>query len=161
MRRLVIIALLFLVACQGNKSLNIEAVELTNIEGEEYPTAAELNVTLNNAMGAFTLKQSRLRFGVEGRRQVVVTLTDKVKFKPGLQVVTIPVKISVLHNSLTIKLQEALKRHDAQAIEVDGEIKLRRGLFPTKVLLSPTPIAEIVTEEQLEQIWCEMDKNMK
>lgn len=161
MRRFLVIALLLLVlsGCNNKKYFNIEAVEVTNIEGDEYPSKAELDLTINSSLGAFTLKQSQIRFGVEGRRQVVVTLCDKVKFKRGWQVVTMPVKISVVHNSLTMKLQEALERHDARAIEVDGEIKLRRGLFTRKVALPATTLEELLTEEQLEYIWSVMDEN--
>lgn len=161
MRRFLVIALLLLVAsgCNNKKYFNIEAVEVTNIEGDEYPSKAELDLTINSSLGAFTLKQSQIRFGVEGRRQVVVTLCDKVKFKRGWQVVTMPVKISVVHNSLTMKLQEALERHDARAIEVDGEIKLRRGLFTRKVALPTTTLEELLTEEQLKYIWSVMDEN--
>lgn len=161
MRRFLVIALLLLVAsgCNNKKYFNIEAVEVTNIEGDEYPSKAELDLTINSSLGAFTLKQGQIRFGVEGRRQVVVTLCDKVKFKRGWQVVTMPVKISVVHNSLTMKLQEALERHDARAIEVDGEIKLRRGLFTRKVALPTTTLEELLTEEQLKYIWSVMDEN--
>lgn len=161
MRRFLVIVLLLLVSsgCNNKKYFNIEAVEVTNIEGDEYPSKAELDLTINSSLGAFTLKQGQIRFGVEGRRQVVVTLCDKVKFKRGWQVVTMPVKISVVHNSLTMKLQEALERHDARAIEVDGEIKLRRGLFTRKVALPTTTLEELLTEEQLEYIWSVMDEN--
>lgn len=161
MRRFLVIALLLLVSsgCNNKKYFNIEAVEVTNIEGDEYPSKAELDLTINSSLGAFTLKQGQICFGVEGRRQVVVTLCDKVKFKRGWQVVTMPVKISVVHNSLTMKLQEALERHDARAIEVDGEIKLRRGLFTRKVALPTTTLEELLTEEQLKYIWSVMDEN--
>ncbi|MBO7195411.1 MAG: hypothetical protein J6V27_05200 [Alistipes sp.] len=163
MKRLLIITLLFLASCgSGNKNyFNIENVEVTEVVGEEYPSAAVLNITLNSSIGAITLKSSRLRFGVEGRRQVVVTFTDKVKFRRGWQIVTVPIKISVVHNSLTVKLQEALAQHESRAIEVDGEIKIRRGLFSKRETLSPTTLDELLTKEQMELVWSMIDENRK
>lgn len=162
MRTLLLIALLLMASCTKRAEyFNVENVEVVEIVGDEYPTAATLNVLTNNSIGAFTVKDMRIRLGIEGRRQVVITLTEKATFKRGWQVVKMPLKISVVRNSLTMKLQEALLAHDAKSIEADGEIRVRRGLFTVREQLGPKPLDELFTEEQLEIIWNAIDENKK
>ena len=162
MRGLLLIAMLMLASCAKEpKYFNVESVEVVEVEGDEFPTAATLDVVTNSSVGAFTVKDMRLRMGVEGRRQVVVTLTQKTTFKRGWQIVSIPLKISVAKNSLTMKLKEALLGHEAEKIEVDGEIKVRRGFATVREQLEPKPMSEIFTAEQLEMIWNVVDQNKK
>ena len=162
MRRLLLIAMLLMVGCaKSPKYFNVENIELTQVEGEEYPTAATFDVVTNSSIGAFTVKEGRIRLGVEGRRQVVITLTRKVTFKRGWQIVRVPVKISVAKNSQTIRLKEALISHDAGSIEADGEIKVRRGLFTVREQIEPQSLDKLFTAEELEKIWSTIDENKK
>ncbi|MBQ2374242.1 MAG: hypothetical protein II299_03940 [Alistipes sp.] len=161
MRWLVAIALLLLSSCGGSERLSISEVEVLSVKGDEYPTSAVLRLDVKNSAGAFTLKQCRLRFGIEGRKQVVVTLTEKIKLRRGEQRVTLPIKISIVRNSLTMKLREALAQHDASQIEVDGEWWIRKGLLSKRGVIDSTPIERLLTDEELTRVWSVMDENKK
>lgn len=160
MKRLLAIALLLLTACNNVPSkIDIRGIEVVSIQGKEHPSAAVLRVELDNNAGAFTLRQCRLRLGIERRRQVVVTLTESVKVGRGEQSVTLPLKINVVRNSLTVRLREILSRHDASQIEVDGEYQVRRGWLSRRGEIAPTPLADLLSERELEQLWNIIEEN--
>lgn len=162
MRVLLASLLLLLTACSGAPSkIDFEGVEVVSIEDKEYPSSAVLRIDVNNCAGAFTLRQCRLRFGIEQRRQVVVTLTERVKIGHGEQSVTLPLKISVVHNSLTMRLREMLSRRDASQIDVDGEYWVRRGLLSRRGQITPMPITELLSKEDLEQLWNIIEEDKK
>lgn len=161
MRRLLAIAFLLLTACSAPSKIEVKSVEIAGVKGAEYPSEAVLCVGVDNRAGAFTIRQCRLRFGIEGRRQVVVSLAERVKVGRGEQSVTLPIKINVVHNSLTIRLREMLSRGEVSAIEVDGEYQVRRGLLSRRGQIPPTPITELLSKEELEQLWNMIEENKK
>ena len=161
MRSLLAIAFLLLTACSTSSKIEVKGVEVVSVEGAEYPSEAVLCVGVDNRAGAFTIRQCRLRFGIEGRRQVVVSLAERVKVGRGEQSVTLPIKINVVHNSLTMRLREMLSRGEVSAIEVDGEYQVRRGLLSRRGQISPTPITELLSKEELEQLWNMIEENKK
>jgi hypothetical protein len=161
MRRLLAIAFLLLTACSAPSKIEVKSVEIVGVEGAEYPSEAVLCVGVDNRAGAFTIRQCRLRFGIEGRRQVVVSLAERVKVGRGEQSVTLPIKINVVHNSLTMRLREMLSRGEVSAIEVDGEYQVRRGLLSRRGQIPPTPLTELLSKEELEQLWNMIEENKK
>jgi hypothetical protein len=161
MRRLLAIAFLLLTACSTSSKIEVKGVEIAGVKGAEYPSEAVLCVGVDNRAGAFTIRQCRLRFGIEGRRQVVVSLTERVKVGRGAQSVNLPIKINVVHNSLTMRLREMLSRGEVSAIEVDGEYQVRRGWLSRRGQIPPTPITELLSKEELEQLWNMIEENKK
>jgi hypothetical protein len=159
MRRLLAIAFLLLTACSTSSKIEVKGVEIAGVKGAEYPSEAVLCVGVDNRAGAFTIRQCRLRFGIEGRRQVVVSLTERVKMGRGEQSVNLPIKINVVHNSLTMRLREMLRQRDISQIEVDGEYQVRRGWLSRRGQIPPTPLTELLSKEQLEQLWNIIEEN--
>lgn len=159
MRRLLAIAFLLLTACSAPSKIEVKGAEVVSIEGEEYPSEAVLCVGVDNRAGAFTIKQCRLRFGIEGRKQVVVSLAERVKVGRGVQSITLPIKINVVHNSLTMRLREMLRQRDISQIEVDGEYQVRRGWLSRRGQIPPTPLTELLSKEELEQLWNIIEEN--
>ncbi len=160
MKRLLAIALCLLTACTVTPSkIAVEGVEVLSVQGEEYPSSAVLRVDVDNHAGVFTLRQCRLRLGIEQRRQVVVTLAESVRVGRGKQSVTLPIKINVVRNSLTMRLREMLARRDASQVEVDGEYRLRRGLLCRRGQIAPRHLSELLSKENVEQLWKIIEEN--
>lgn len=155
MRRLLLIfSVLLLAGCSGADSgLSLGEVEVLSAEGEQYPSQMLLRVSLTNRGGAFTLRQGRLRVGIQGRRQAVFTLCDKVKVGRGRQSVLLGVKCSVVHNSLSEKLLRCVEQQQWSSVEADGSFKVRRGIFSRRIELPTTSLEELLTASQREQLW--------
>ncbi len=161
MRIVIAIALLLLTACGGDgRRIGVEGVELQLLEGGEYPSAAELRVEVDNHGGAFTLRECRLRFGIEGRRQVVVSLEQSVRVGRGRQSVVLPLKVSVVRNSLTLKLKEMLSQGDVSQVEVDGELRVRRGWVSRRERIAATRLTELLSAAEVEHL-CNIVKQQK
>jgi hypothetical protein len=58
-----------------------------------------------------------------------------------------------------MRLREMLRQRDISQIEVDGEYQVRRGLLSRRGQIPSTPVAELLSKEQLEQLWNIIEEN--
>ena len=98
--------------------------------------------------------------GIGARRSVALTLVEPVQIGRGTNVVSLPIKITVAHNSRSAALRNALKQRKLSLIEFDGELKVRRGIASRTMNFSSNELRDMLTESVLERIWSFIDEKI-
>lgn len=167
MIRVVIILLtLLLGSCATNdKELRIDGVDVVGLEsvtitGDALPDQITLRMELHNEGKRFSVRSARLRVGIGARRSVALTLVEPVQIGRGTNVVSLPIKITVAHNSRSAALRNALKQRKLSLIEFDGELKVRRGIASRTMNFSSNELRDMLTESVLERIWSFIDEKI-
>ncbi len=161
MWRAYLIALLSLLAVGcGRQSmpavLDVEVVQ-TQWEGESeegWPSHIVLRVEVENPAARIAVLEARLRLSHASRRVAMLRLEEKVVVPArSRSVVYVPLHLAVQRHSGTLAFREALRERRAEQIAVDWEVALRSRMTYIKDEQDPRPIAEVLTQEQLEVVW--------
>lgn len=159
MRRVfAILVLLLAVSCStGNAPTDMRGVEVVGIEGvtlegEEHPEQVVLRVEVRNSNGRFSVRELQLRVGIGVRRSVALTLAEPVIVKRGESVVSVPVKITVAHNSRSATLREMFRQRKFSLIEFDIRAKLRRGIASRTISYSDKDLEQTAVWQAMEAV---------
>lgn len=165
-RCLVVVALLLLVGCRPHVGSTLHSVEDANLVWDSHiepseqalPEQVVLALDIENNGAVTMLRSGRMRVSYRGRRVAMFTLAEKVRIaRHSREQVLLPLKISVMRNSQSAALLEALRQHDAEHITIDWEIAGRLGIFSSRIVQPAESLNEIVQGETLEYFWHIMD----
>ena len=165
MIRLLLLALVLLLgSCAPTEERlslgRVEIAEVVEQSGDAVPEQITLRVELNNPGARFSLRSARLRVGIGSRRSVAFSLAEAVKVGRGSNVVELPIKITVAHNSRSMALRKALRQREWSLIEFDGELKLRRGIATRTESLNSEELRQMLSAELWERVWSFIDENI-
>lgn len=150
--------MLLAVSCStGNAPTDMRGVEVVGIEGvtlegEEHPEQVVLRVEVRNSGGRFSVRDMQLRVGIGARRSVALTLAEPVIVKRGESVVSVPVKITVAHNSRSATLREMFRQRRFSLIEFDIRAKLRRGIASRTISYSDKDLEQTTVWQVMEAV---------
>lgn len=164
-RLLLIVLTLLLGSCSmRSESLSLGEVEFMGLEGvtlagDELPEQISLRVELENGSKSFSLREARLRVGIGRRRSLALTLTEPVHVRRGRSVVTLPIKITVVHNSNAMTLRNMFKQRKLSLIEFDLRAKVRRGIASRTMSFSSEDLEQSYAWNLLEKLFSFIEEN--
>jgi hypothetical protein len=99
------------------------------------------------------LLEGRIRISYKGRNVVILSLTESVKIAPRRSVVVeLPLRVSIAHNSSAVAFREAISRGEVSEVKVSWQAKARVAGVKRSQIELQTPIAELLSAEQIEQL---------
>ena len=167
MWRAYLIALLSLLAVGcGRQSmpavLDVEVVQTeweSEGDDEAWPSRIVLRVEVENPSARIAVLEARLRLSYASRRVAMLRLEEKVVVPArSRSVVYVPLHLAVQRHSGTLAFREALRERRAEQITIDWQVALRSRMTYIKDERGPRPIAEVLTQEQLEAVWEMIDE---
>lgn len=163
---LVAVALLLLVGCKPQVGSTLHSVEVADLVWDSHTDSSEwmlpeqiiLALDIENNGAVALLRSGRMRVSYRGRRVAMFTLSEKVRIaRHSREQVLLPLKISVMRNSQSAALMEALRQHDVEHITIDWEVAGRSGIFSSRIVQPAESLNEIVQGEKLEYFWSIID----
>ncbi|MBE6200491.1 MAG: hypothetical protein E7138_09425 [Rikenellaceae bacterium] len=159
MRRVfAILVMLLAVSCSGGNAptdmsgFEVVGIEGATVEGDEHPEQVVLRAKVRNCNGRFSVRELQLRVGIGARRSVALTLAEPVIVKRGESVVSVPVKITVAHNSRSATLREMFRQRKFSLIEFDFRVKLRRGIASRTMSYSNEDLEQTTVWQVMEAV---------
>lgn len=153
-----ILIMLLAVGCSSKKKpiemrgIEVVSIEGVTLEGDKHPEQVVLRLGINNTEGRFSVRDLQLRVGIGSRRSVALTLTEPVIVKRGESVVSVPVKITVAHNSRSATLREMFRQRKFSLIEFDIKAKFRRGIASRTLKLADEDLEQTMVWQLMEEI---------
>lgn len=142
-------------SCGAPSAPKVESVNVVSVEQSEgSPSRVVVAVGLDNKGYGAKLLEGRIRISYKGRNVVILSLTESVKIAPRRSVVVeLPLRVSIAHNSSAVAFREAISRGEVSEVKVSWQAKARvAGVKRSQIELQPTPIAELLSAEQIEQL---------
>ena len=142
-------------SCGAPSAPKVESVNVASVEqAEGSPSRVVVAVGLDNKGYGVKLRDGRIRISYKDRNVVILSLEEGVKIAPRRrQEVELPLRVSVAHNSSAVAFREAIRRGDVSDVKVSWQAKARvAGIKNSEIELPPTPIAELLSAEQIEQL---------
>lgn len=141
-------------SCGAPSAPKVESVNVASVEqAERSPSRVVVAVGLDNKGYGAKLLEGRIRISYKGRNVVILSLTESVKIAPRKSVVELPLRVSIAHNSSAVAFREAISRGEVSEVKVSWQAKARvAGVKRSQIELPPTPIAELLSVEQIEQL---------
>lgn len=126
------IALFFFTSCVDRDDFGIESIDSVSVNETtmEYVTF-DINLTAkNNSSSAVAVRESALKlYDVKGREVCDMTLLSPVVIKKGLNVVTVPIKVTFKGGLFGAVRLVGLLQNSLDDMYVSGHIKVKKGLI--------------------------------
>ncbi len=142
-------------SCGAPSAVEVESVDVVSAEQiDGVPSRVVVAVGLDNKGYGAKLRDGRIRISYKDRNVVILSLEEGVKIAPRRrQEVELPLRVSVAHNSSAVAFREAISRGEVSEVKVSWQVKVRvAGVKRSQIELPPTPIAELLSAEQIEQL---------
>lgn len=142
-------------SCGAPSAVEVESVDVVSAEQiDGVPSRVVVAVGLDNKGYGVKLRDGRIRISYKDRNVVILSLEEGVKIVPRRrQEVELLLRVSVAHNSSAVAFREAISRGEVSEVKVSWQAKARvAGVKRSQIELPPTPIAELLSAEQIEQL---------
>ena len=150
-------------SCGAPSAVEVESVEVVSAEQiDGVPSRVEVAVGLDNKGYGAKLRDGRIRISYKDRNVVILSIGESVKIAPRRrQEVELPLRVSVAHNSSAVAFREAIRRGDVSDVKASWQVKVRvAGIKNSEIELLPTPVAELLSAEQIEQLCRAIDDSV-
>ena len=151
-------------SCGAPSAVEVESVEVVSAEQiDGVPSRVVVAVGLDNRGYGVKLRDGRIRISYKDRNVVILSLEEGVKIAPRRrQEVELPLRVSVAHNSSAVAFREAIRRGDVSDVKASWQVQVRvAGIKNSEIELLPTPVAELLSAEQIEQLCRAIDDSVK
>ena len=126
---------------------------------KKIPERIFIQARIDNPSAAIKILEGRIRISYKGSRVMVLTSEERVKIPARTRVgITMAFKVTVARNSQALSLINSLKHHNIEGIEVDWSVKARSHALRGDISVASTPLRELLTPEQLNELWQAVDK---
>ena len=151
-------------SCGAPSAVEVESVEVASAEQiDGVPSRVVVAVGLDNKGYGAKLRDGRIRISYKDRNVVILSLEEGVKIAPrSHSEVKLPLRVSVAHNSSAVAFREAIRRGDVSDVKLSWQVRARiAGIKSQQIESQPTPVAELLSAEQIEQLCRAIDDSVK